>query len=544
MGNLNIVFKKNMDIGAASAEQDSTYLQDCFIDTGDFEVLNNIKDSHSVIVGRTGVGKSALIETLKNKEDHVLDIEADALCLQYISNSDILRFLDAMGVNLDIFYQLLWRHILSVELIKYKFKIKNEEDSNNFFSWISALTGKNKKKEKALDYIRSWGDKFWIDTDERIKEFTSKLERELSVGADLSSLGIPIDASAASKLSAEKKTEVIVRAQKIVSSVQIQELNSLMQVLADDVFDDRKNYYFITIDRLDENWVDERIKYRLIRSLIETIKKFRRVEQVKIVIALRADLLLSVIRNTKDAGFQEEKYEDLYIHLTWDKTHMLSLVDKRITSLFQDKYTKERICFSDVFAGHIGTEPTFDYMLNRTLMRPRDIILFVNQCIKQAQGQNHITAAMVRSAETLYSKKRLLSLCEEWAGHYPKLQTYLTPFEGKPSKRHLNEFSRREIEDLASLLLSDDPEPRDELSVMARALLDSKINRRTFTREWIKALQRVGAIGVKSDSYSPVLWSHEGDLSVEDNEIKTNTVVYLHPILWSALGIHERTPHV
>ena len=54
---------------------------------------------------------------------------------------------------------------------------------------------------------------------------------------------------------------------------------------------------------------DDGLKYKLIRALIETIKSFRQVRSVKIVVSLRLDLLQRVISETRDSGFQSEKYE-------------------------------------------------------------------------------------------------------------------------------------------------------------------------------------------------------------------------------------------
>jgi type IV secretory pathway VirB4 component len=57
----HFVFKKHDDIGAATAEDDSLFLADCFMDAGDLDHLINCKDPKRIIVGRTGAGKSALL---------------------------------------------------------------------------------------------------------------------------------------------------------------------------------------------------------------------------------------------------------------------------------------------------------------------------------------------------------------------------------------------------------------------------------------------------------------------------------------------------
>ena len=61
----DFVFKKHMSIGAADAESDEKFLNDCFVDIGDYEVLCNTDAHQCIVLGRTGVGKSALLEKIE-----------------------------------------------------------------------------------------------------------------------------------------------------------------------------------------------------------------------------------------------------------------------------------------------------------------------------------------------------------------------------------------------------------------------------------------------------------------------------------------------
>ena len=54
-------FRKHATIGAAAAEEDAKFLSECFVDTGDLEVLLDCSDRRRIILGRTGAGKSALL---------------------------------------------------------------------------------------------------------------------------------------------------------------------------------------------------------------------------------------------------------------------------------------------------------------------------------------------------------------------------------------------------------------------------------------------------------------------------------------------------
>ena len=46
-----------------------------------------------------------------------------------------------------------------------------------------------------------------------------------------------------------------------------------MQLLGTDILDDEKQKYYLTIDRLDENWINDDLRYRLIRALLVLQRK-------------------------------------------------------------------------------------------------------------------------------------------------------------------------------------------------------------------------------------------------------------------------------
>ena len=57
-------FRKHATIGSASAEDDRAFLSDCFIDTGDLKTISDCDNAKRIILGRTGCGKSALLNKL------------------------------------------------------------------------------------------------------------------------------------------------------------------------------------------------------------------------------------------------------------------------------------------------------------------------------------------------------------------------------------------------------------------------------------------------------------------------------------------------
>lgn len=131
-----IVVRRGMSVGAMSAEDDQKFLSECFVETGQAEQVLDITNPKSIALGRTGAGKSALLLHLTESSSNVASVDPEDLSLSYISNSDILRFFDEIDINLDVFYQLLWRHVLVVELLKLKKEFHDQESAKRWLAGV------------------------------------------------------------------------------------------------------------------------------------------------------------------------------------------------------------------------------------------------------------------------------------------------------------------------------------------------------------------------------------------------------------------------
>ncbi|HRN82453.1 MAG TPA: DNA repair protein [Candidatus Saccharibacteria bacterium] len=456
-------FKKGDSIGELDAESDDHLLSECFIDTGDYDTLTDCSKPQCVLVGRTGSGKSALLKRIVRYEERVIEIIPENLSLQYICNSDIIKSLEAAGAKLDIFYNLLWRHVLSTELLKYHYKLSTEEKTRNWLSnLLSNLKRKDQTKERAVKYINEWGNKFWEETEYRVKEITQKLETDIhaEIGVDISTINL----SGTGKIreESEQVTEVVNKAQRVINNIQIKSLSDVMCFLNEDVFNDKKVKTYVVIDKLDESWAPDQVRYKLIRALVETLKSFRGISSVKILVAMRRDLLETIFSETRDVGFQKEKYESLFLSLTWTKNQLKDLLDKRLRQLIKARYTVNSLGIEDIFPGKVNGIDFLDYLLERTLYRPRDAIAFVNECLIRSEGKQAITATVIHQAEIEHSTKRVQALEDEWIVHYPKLSDYFSLIERLPTSFKVLSISKDKVETYA-LSHMENSDPNDPL---------------------------------------------------------------------------------
>src|ERR1700752_2268969 len=103
-------FSKNLEIGSPDAETDNI-LMDAFIESDALTALLDMNNQKSIIIGRTGSGKSALIKYIENTKEKIIRIEPEQMSLRYLNNSTILNYFKSLGVNLNFFYKVLWKHV-------------------------------------------------------------------------------------------------------------------------------------------------------------------------------------------------------------------------------------------------------------------------------------------------------------------------------------------------------------------------------------------------------------------------------------------------
>ena len=533
-------FRRLDHIGVVDAEQDTEFLQACFIETGDLSVLSDCSDTRSIVVGRTGSGKTALLTRLCSNEDRAIVIRPESLALSYISNSTILQFFDQLEVKLDIFFRLLWRHVFTVELIKHHFNIRKESDKDTFIQRFLGMFS-NDKERKSLEYLQKWGSHFWKETEYRIKDVTSTLEDSLQSSVRAGIPNIQFDVSANKSLSVEEKSEAVARAQHVINSVQIRQLSEIIDLI-DQVLDDRQKQYFIVIDRLDEEWIEDRLRYRLIRALIETIRDFQRVRNAKIVIALRLDLVERVFQLTRDPGFQEEKYVSLNLQIKWSRSSLIKLLDARIDHLIKRQFTKKTVTHKDLLPPTVRKVPAMEFIFDRTMMRPRDVIMFFNFCIENAVDKPRITVSTILEAEGKYSKNRLRSLTDEWISDYPNLSYFVKILKARRPTFLYTDILQEDIEQLCLdfCIQFSDRSRSGPLSDMAKHVVNCSVDIDEFRTFLSQVFYRIGLIGLKLEAFETVQWSATGASSVSKTEISEHSKISVHPMYWRALGIRVK----
>ena len=514
-------------------------LRECFVDTGDLTELAKTTSTKCIVLGRTGVGKTALLSMLEESEDKVAMLSADDLAVDYLSNSVALKSYLEMGIDLDLFFRVLWRHILVTELINLVGSRSGEPGINYFLQSIQNAIYKKPYQKKAQAYLARYPN-FWQNIDVRVMEETTKFQRELDgkiegvFGNEI--LGVKGGLHAAASLSREEKAQIEEIGKEVVNRGQIRELSDLAKLLADELQKDRQKRYYIALDRLDEPWTNDLLRYKLIRALIETARHLNSsIGQLKVICAIREDLLDRVFRNTRNHGHQQEKYRGLYLKLFWTDEQLNEVLTRRINHLFVNHYAKgQSLKIDDILSEKVLERKPVDHIISRTLSTPRDVIMYLNECIEQASGKSRITQIHLIRAEGKYSVLRLKSLADEWSADYPSLGDAAYLVKGLNREFTIEGLDETEMNDrIVEYVLST------ELGNNRDEIFDLVNGYRRFPDTFAKLFHiffRVGLLGVHLANFHETYWSHKGNI-VSILDISENSKLHIHPAFYRVLSI-------
>jgi len=223
-----------------------------------------------------------------------------------------------------------------------------------------------------------------------------------------------------------------------------------------------------------------------------------------------------------------------YLSVTWSEKELEEVVNRRVDHLVKEQYTGRTVTLIDLLPATINKNDPIRYLLSRTMMRPRDIIMFFNECIKQAEGKPTITLTSISQAETIYSENRLRALADEWFSDYQNLIDLVFFLKKFPQHFHPIEY-KENFSNCVIEFLSSNNHKQDSIYQLINDAFDTG-NIDGFMQEVLKILYRVGVVGIKQESFSRVNWSYQGQ-KLNSPEVNLNATIHIHPAFWRVLGI-------
>ena len=152
-----------------------------------------------------------------------------------------------------------------------------------------------------------------------------------------------------------------------------------------------------------------------------------------VYISLRQELYASIPALYDDA----QKYRDVMEFIRWDEPSLKHLLALRIRHSVPAlaNVDDDDVIWNAVFSATLQYRQTkgFNYVVDRTLYRPREIIQFCTAIVEEntRQGAFPIDYEIISKAELIYSEDRAKDIASEYRFQYPGLMSVFEVFRGK-----------------------------------------------------------------------------------------------------------------
>lgn len=393
-----------LDLGDVAAENEISALQSYFVRTAQFNDAR--RGAARLLVGRKGAGKTAIFYAVRHNIPRtpaylVLDLKPEGY--QFAKLREFVLEKLSAGYQ-EHTLMAFWEYLLLCELAQ---KIQDED-----YTWAQRDSERTKRYEAIRKLYAQQPAADAGDFSERLLQHVEELSRRF-------------EATEVDRLAATGQiTELLFR-------TNIKDLGAVLAPYLEE-----KEQVWILIDNLDKGWPTRGstgADIMILRTLLEASRKLQRqLEQRHVpchmLICLRNDIYEHLVRETSDRG------KDTAILLDWDDTELFrEIVAQRIRVS-----TDSSGVFDDVwpqyFSTHVGARDSFGYFLERTLMRPRDLLNFLHRATEVAINRHHerVQEDDITTAEEAYSEDMLMALAFELRDINPVFKDLLYVFLNAP----------------------------------------------------------------------------------------------------------------
>jgi hypothetical protein len=378
---------ERVDLGDLAAENEILALRSYFVPTGQY---NDVKRGHArLVVGRKGSGKTAIFYGVREAYIHersrlVLDLKPEG--------HQLTKLREAILAELSPGFQqhvltAFWNYLLLMEIAH---KILGTEQQAAYRDQQLAMQyGRVKKAYEAHARVGAEQGDF----SERLLALVDDIVQRKQSVADVNHGG------------------------EVTSLVYRDDIRQLSDAIGDYITLARKEDIWLLFDNLDKGWPvrgirDEDIK--IVAGLLEATRKLQRQFanrsiELRAVVFIRNDIYQNLILDPADRGKENPAILD------WNDPEIFKeMLRRRIAAStgLEESFSELWRLF---FTTHVRGEESFSYILSRTLMRPRELLRFVRDCINVAVNRRHesVQEEDILHAERSYSDDALVDISME-----------------------------------------------------------------------------------------------------------------------------------
>lgn len=469
-------------LGNIRAENDIKMLDEAFLETDDYKAIINSPD-RSVVVGRRGTGKSALVYSLdkywrsQNKTWVISIVPGEA---QIIGLRDIVALFGDNFLHIKAGSKLAWRYAIYMELISTL--------SSNY---------------KAKNFIYCDKSKFSLDEWRRHqKTFTGRLRAKLhsivredqSPQARIADLGEDLN------------------------------LDDLEQTLMQ-LIDLTGLSVRILVDQLDEGYTPDTTGVALVDGFVQALTDFnnRFPEKIHCMVFLRDNIYRAIVQNDPDFTRNIEPH---ILRLHWDEESLFRLISMRLSIVFDKSHSTDTSAWNKYAARDLHGKVGFRSLLRLTLYRPRDILSLLNDAFLRAYSQERqeIIGDDIQVSAKSISEIRLNDLHKEYETIFPAIDIFTKSFMGMSPEHSLDDISNH----MESILARDDYPPTKQADI---AFFNGPL-------DILRRLYGIGFIGIQESESGNYIFCHDG--RDPSSEFTGNARILIHPCYWRALNLLDR----
>ena len=305
---------------------------------------------------------------------------------------------------------------------------------------------------------------------------------------------------------------------EIIHSGQLRKLRDVVSGYVD-----FKDAVWVLFDNLDKGWSvpgPSSDDILILRCLIDAARKMQREMQRRnhdfhCVVFIRNDVYQLLMDESPDFG------KEMRVSLDWRDAELLrEMLRRRLVLNGFDEDTTFHDIWPSLCISHYKAEETSQYMIDRCLMRPRNLLKIFNHCKAYAVnfGRSRIDPQDIEKGVLNYSTDLLIEADQELANIEPTAKGIIYHFMGEDWK-----FSRDEVE----MLFGEHELPTEKYA------------------EVIGFLLYFGFFGLKVAGSAPLYIFDVGydmkQLVVREKKHGTSLEYALNPAFWPALGVGPTT---
>jgi hypothetical protein len=405
-----------IDLGASAAENEIQQLGAYYVQTDQYgqALSGNVR----LAVGRKGSGKSALFFQLRDRirSDRkvvVLDLKPEGHQLKRFKDAVLQTVGDAVQEHLVAAF---WEYVILLELchkILEKDRLVHMRDHTLFEPY------KRLARLYENDDLIAEGD-----FSERMQSLVQRIVDEFRANA--------------------KSGSAVPTAKEVVQLIYKHDMSKLRDELA--MYLRLKKGAWILFDNIDKGWPTRGVEPADIVQLRGLLDATRSVERhlqrdevaVHTLVFLRNDVYELLVNDTPDRG------KETRVSLDWSDGDMLRELYLRrfIVATKSAKDTDFATAWHRLFVSHIDGEDTSEYLIERSLMRPRSFLNLVNACKGVAVNFHHekVQTADIEKAAVVYSSDIANELGLEIRDVFPVAADLLYQFLGSKPRATLKQL--------------------------------------------------------------------------------------------------------